>query len=203
MTFLSPGCSCSMPRLSRETAAWTIPILYLTSCERGHSDNGKKWHNDIICFFGRTLDLTIHYSLKMLILMMHAFAPAICVIIPRNHGRVETLPQLPHRVFAERHILILRPSRRQGRAQNNCSYENHFWWIFISTTRRWRMEYKDYFWAQTLCCGNVKIKMSVRLCYNKSFELWSRFRIIWQRWRRSIPWISSSEFFFEPDYFEK
>ena len=125
---------------------------------------------------------------------MHAFAPAICVIIPRNHGRVETSPQLPHRVFAERRVLILRPSRRQGRAQNNCSYENHFWWIFISTTRRWRMEYKD-FWAQTLCCGNVKIKMSVRLCYNKSFELRSRFRIIWQRWRRSTPWIWSSEVF--------
>ena len=126
--------------------------------------------------------------------MQALFAPAICVIIPRNHGRVETSPQLPHRVFAERRVLILRPSRRQGRAQNNCSYENHFWWIFISTTRRWRTEYKD-FWAQTLCCGNVKIKMSVRLCYNKSFELRSRFRIIWQRWRRGIPWIWSSEVF--------
>ena len=66
---------------------------------------GKR-HNNIICFFGRTLDLTIHYSLKMLILMIHAFAPAICVIIPRNHGRVETLPQLPHRVFAERHVFL-------------------------------------------------------------------------------------------------
>ena len=38
--------------------------------------------------------------------MIHAFAPAICVIIPRNHGRVETLPQLPHRVFAERHVFL-------------------------------------------------------------------------------------------------
>ena len=108
-------------------------------------------------------------------------------------GNIATVAT-PHRVFAERHVLILRPSRRQGRAQNNCSYENHFWWIFISTTRRWRTEYKD-FWAQTLCCGNVKIKMSVRLCYNKSFELRSRFRIIWQRWRRGIPWIWSSEVF--------
>ena len=76
---------------------------------------GKR-HNNIICFFGRTLDLTIHYSLKMLILMIHAFAPAICVIIPRNHGRVETLPQLPHRVFAERHVLSWYCARHAARA---------------------------------------------------------------------------------------
>ena len=147
-----------------------------------------------IHFFGRTVGP--HYSLFVENADINdaCICTAICVIIPRNHGRVETSPQLPHRVFAERHVLILRPSRRQGRAQNNCSYENHFWWIFISTTRRWRTEYKD-FWAQTLCCGNVKIKMSVRLCYNKSFELRSRFRIIWQRWRRSTPWIWSSEVF--------
>ena len=51
-----------------------------------------------IHFFGRTVGP--HYSLFVENADINdaCICTAICVIIPRNHGRVETVPQLPHRV---------------------------------------------------------------------------------------------------------